>query len=92
MLLDKLSGIEKRYEEIKQELLDVGGDYQRAAKLGKERSDLDPLMTKAQEYRQALDSLQEARDLLAESDDEDLLALAKNEIEELPSCRLKLKR
>ncbi len=85
MLLDKLSGIEKRYKGINQELLDVGGNYQRAAKLSKERSDLDPLMTKAQEYRQALDSLQEARDLLAESDDEDLLALAKNEIEELPA-------
>jgi peptide chain release factor 1 len=85
MLLDKLSGIEKRYEGINQALLDVGGDYQRAAKLSKERSDLDPLMTKAQEYRQFLDSLQEARDLMAESDDEELLALAKNEIEELPA-------
>ncbi|MBE9524412.1 MAG: peptide chain release factor 1 [Chloroflexi bacterium] len=85
MLLDKLSGIEKRYKEINEEFLNVGNDYQRAAKLSKERSDLDPLITKTQEYRQAIDSLKEARDLLAESDDEDLLALAKLEIEELPA-------
>jgi len=84
MLLDKLSGIEKRYKEINQEFLEVGDDYQRAAKLSKERSDLNPLINKAQEYRQALDNLQEARSLLAESDDEDLVALAKIEIDELP--------
>ena len=85
MLLDKLTGIEKRYEEINQEFLDVGNDYQRAAKLSKERSDLDPLITKSQEYRQAMESLKEARDLLVESDDEDLLALAKLELEALPA-------
>ena len=85
MLLDNLSGIEKRYEEINEEFLNVGNDYQRAAKLSKERSDLDPLITKSQEYRQAINSLGEARDLLAESDDEDLVALAKLEIDELPT-------
>jgi len=85
MLLDKLSGIEKRYKEINQEFLEVGDDYQRAAKLSKERSDLNPLITKVQEYRQALENLEEARSLLAESDDEDLLALAKIEINELPN-------
>ncbi|MEN8173372.1 MAG: peptide chain release factor 1 [Chloroflexota bacterium] len=85
MLLDKLSGIEKRYKEINQEFLEVGDDYQRAAKLSKERSDLKPLITKAQEYRQALENLDEARSLLAESDDQDLVALAKMEIEELPN-------
>lgn len=84
MLLDKLSGIEKRYEEINQEFLEVGDDYQRAAKLSKERSDLDPLIARTNEYRQALDNLHEARTLMAESDDEDMLELAKIEIEELP--------
>jgi len=85
MLLEKLSGIEKRFQDINEEFLSVGNDYQRAAKLSKERSDLDPLISKSQEYRQAIDSLAEARDLLAESDDDDMLALAKIEIEELPA-------
>ena len=39
-MLDKIEGIEKRYDEISQQLMEVGNDYQRAAGLNKERTDL----------------------------------------------------
>ena len=48
MLLEKLSGIENRFEEINQQLLTVGDDYQLAAELGKEKADLDPFIESIQ--------------------------------------------
>ena len=46
-MLDKLTGIEQRYKEINQELMEVGEDYQRAAELAKERSDMEPIIRDA---------------------------------------------
>jgi peptide chain release factor 1 len=81
-MLDKLIAIEERYEELNQLLLEVGGDYQRAAELNMERTELEPLVLKARAYRQMLDSLDQARALLY-SDDEDLRLLAETEVAEL---------
>ena len=50
-MLDKLAGIEKRYEELHRLLLEVGDDYQRAAELNKERLDLEPMVEKSKRYR-----------------------------------------
>ncbi len=81
-MLERLQGIEARFEEIERELASVGSDYQRAAELGKERAELEPIVLKIREYRQALDELAEARELL-ESDDEEMRELAAAEIEAL---------
>jgi peptide chain release factor 1 len=81
-MLDKLSGIEERYEELNKMLMEVGDDYQRAAELAKERSDLETIVSKAREYRQALQQIEEAR-LIKDSDDPELKELAELEIEEL---------
>ena len=69
-MLEKLSGIEDRYEELNRSLLEVGDDYQRAAELNMERVELEPLVKKAGQYRQALDQLDDARTLLASDDDD----------------------
>jgi len=82
MLLEKLSGIEDRYQEINQLLLEVGDDYQLAAELGKEKADLEPIFDRIQEYRQALDEYQQA-ETLVESSDEELKDLAVMEMESL---------
>lgn len=79
MLLEKISAIEGRYEELTQLLMDVGSDYQRAAELNIERSDLEPLVNKARQYRSLLTQLEEAI-ALRESEDEELRQLAEMEI------------
>ncbi|HEY58591.1 MAG TPA: peptide chain release factor 1 [Anaerolineae bacterium] len=84
-MLDKLAGIEKRFAEIEEELNQVGDDYKQAAALAKERADLEPIVQKAREYRQALQRLEEARLILDEADDAELRELAKAEIDELES-------
>jgi len=81
-MLEKLVAIEERYEELNNLLMEVGGDYQRAAELNMERTELEPLVVKAREYRQIETSLDEARTLL-DSDDEELRLLAETEIAEL---------
>lgn len=81
-MLDKITGIEERYEELNRLLLEVGDDYQRAADLSIERAELEPLVTKAQSYRQMLSNLEEARSL-QDSDDNELKQLAESEIAEL---------
>src|SRR5512141_318033 len=82
-MLDKLPGIEERYESLGTQLLEVGNDYQRAAEINKERVDLEPIVQKAREYRQARKSLAEAEAILASEDDSELRALAEMDIADL---------
>ncbi|MBV6394291.1 MAG: Peptide chain release factor 1 [Anaerolineales bacterium] len=82
-MLDKLQAVEERYEQLGNELLEIGSDYKRAAEIGKERASLEPLIVKAKEYRQAMKSLEEARTILTSENDAELLALAKADVDDL---------
>jgi peptide chain release factor 1 len=82
MMLEKVKGIEDRYQEINQELLEVGEDYQRATELAIERSDLEPIVDKAREYRNTLRNYEEAKSL-QNSEEEEIILLADAEIEAL---------
>jgi len=82
-MLDKLQAIEERFEQLGNELLEVGGDYQRAAEINKERVDLEPLIGKSREYRQAMKSLEEAKTILVTENDPELISLARADLEEL---------
>lgn len=91
-MLDKLTGIEERYEGITRLLVEVGDDYQRAAELNKERVDLEPIYTKAQEYRQSLKRLEDARNMLEGEEDEEMRALAEAEFADLESRIARLEK
>jgi peptide chain release factor 1 len=82
-MLDKLQGIEQRYEQLGTELLEVGANYQRAAEINKERVDLEPIVTRARQYRRALKSLEEARAIIGAGEDADLVGLAQSDVAEL---------
>jgi peptide chain release factor 1 len=82
-MLDKLQTIEDRYEQINSELLEVGNNYQRAAELNKERVDLEPIVTKAREYRQVMKNIEEAKNIIVTENDAELIALAKADVDEL---------
>jgi peptide chain release factor 1 len=82
-MLDKLKGIEERYDQLGQEMLEVGNDYQRAAEINKERVDLEPIVEKAREYRQTIKSLEEAQAILNTESDAELLALAESDVTDL---------
>jgi peptide chain release factor 1 len=82
-MLEKLQSIENRYEQLGNELLEVGNNYQRANEINKERVDLEPLIEKAREYRQTVKSIEEAKSLIISENDAELIALAKADVEEL---------
>lgn len=82
-MLDKLKGIEERYEQLGKELLEVGNNYQRAADINRERVELEPVVEKAREYRQVVKSLGEAKSIMESEKDPDLVALADADIVEL---------
>jgi peptide chain release factor 1 len=81
-MLEKIIGIEERFEEINRLLMEVGDDYQRATELSIERAELEPIVTKAKSYRRALNELEQAK-ILQESDDPELKELAESEVEQL---------
>jgi len=81
-MLEMIAGIFTRYEEVTRELETVGTNYQRAAELAKERSDLDPIVEKGKEYQQVLQRMNEARQIM-ETGDQELSELAQAELDEL---------
>lgn len=84
MLEDKLQGIEDRFVEINQELTEVGEDYQRAAELGRERAELEPIVETFRAYRSLQEELEQAR-LLLDAEDPELQEMAQTEVAELES-------
>jgi len=83
-MLEKLREIEKRYEELERLLSDpdVIGDYNGYKKYGKERSDIADIVRTYRDYESARVQLEDNRELLKDGDEE-LRALAKEEITQL---------
>ena len=81
-MLEKLTTIVHRYEELGQLLEETGIDYQRAAEFAKERAEIEPIVIKAQEYNSVLQQMIEARSL-QESDDAELRELALADLQTL---------
>jgi peptide chain release factor 1 len=82
MLLDNLEAVETRYNEINKQIEENMNDYQKVAELSKEKSDMEEIVEKTKHYRQTLKSIEEAETLL-ESDDEEMRALAHEDLEGL---------
>lgn len=78
-LLDKLTGIEGRFDELERLIADPANisDYEKVAEYAQERAELQPLVELTRRYKQALDELEQAEALL---DDADMGALAREEI------------
>jgi peptide chain release factor 1 len=84
-LLEKLAGIEKRYDELNVLLSDpaVIADYTRLRETGQERTSLEPIVHAYHDYRDALRHLDEARSMAASEADADLKAMADEEVTHL---------
>jgi len=83
-MFDRLNELETKFESLSQQISDpdVIADNARWRSLMKEHSDLTPVMDAYREFKRLTASLDEAKELLNESSDEDLRQLAKEEIKE----------
>lgn len=81
-MLEKLAGIEQRFQDIEAEMAQSGEDYQRVAELARERSSIEPIVVAYREYR-ALREQHEEAVALRESDDHEIRQLAESEVVDL---------
>lgn len=83
-ILDKLDGLESRYEEVSTLITDpeVIADQQRFVKLTKEYKDLGDIMQIRKRYIACLNSIKEAKDILVNESDADMKELAREELAE----------
>lgn len=84
-MLNRLEQIDKQFRELEEQIAkpEVITDPKQLQKLARERASLEEVVEKYREYKTAVKSLEETRAMQAESLDEDMKAMVKQEIESL---------
>jgi peptide chain release factor 1 len=83
-MLENLARLEDRFDELTAAMAttEVATDHVKLAEYGQERAELEPLVTRYREYKEVIERIQEAQELIDEQD-EDLIGLAEAELAEL---------
>ena len=86
-LLDRLDGLESRFEEVSTLITDPGviADQPRYVRLTKEYHDLERILSVKKQYAEALNMIDESKQLIAGEQDEELRQLARQELEDAQS-------
>ncbi len=84
-LIDRLSKLEQRYDEIERLLADpeVSTDYSQVQELAKEQASLKALASLSREYREVLAELDDLRAMSRDESEQELATLAKEELDGL---------
>jgi len=96
-MLEKLQIVQQRFDEVSDLIIqpDVIADQKRYIQLNREYKDLSLMTEKIRTYRTVLSNLEEAELLLKEETDEEMIAMAKMEMEsakeQLPSLEEEIK-
>lgn len=91
-ILEKLEGLGARFKEIGTLITDpsVIADQSRYIKLTKEYKDLGQIMDARKRYVACLNAIKEAKDIIANEDDADMKAMAREELQNNEELRPKL--
>jgi len=86
-MLDRLERIEKRYEELSQQMAtpEIASDLEQLQTLAQERASIESLVTKYREHKATSRSLEGTKAMLNDGLDEEMTTLAKQEIASLES-------
>ena len=86
-MLDRLERIEKRYQELDKQMStpEIASDLKQLQALAQERAGIEDVVTKYREYRATAKSLEETKAMLDDGLDDEMTALAKQELESLES-------
>ncbi|MFA6924050.1 MAG: peptide chain release factor 1 [Bacteroidales bacterium] len=89
MLLEKLEAISKRFDEVGELISkpDAMSDMKMFIKLSKEYKELQPIISAFKEYKNILNNITHAKEVIAKEKDEEFRDLAKSEVEELTKKR-----
>lgn len=85
MLLSKLEIVFIRFEEVGQQITDpaVMSDMKRYIKLSKEYKELENVVIAATKYKNAIGTIAESKEILADESDEEMREMAKMELDDL---------
>ena len=83
-MIDKLRIVKQRFDEVADLIIqpDVIMDQERYIKLNKEYKDLKTIVEKGNEYESTLANLEEAREIISDGSDAEMVEMAKQELEE----------
>ena len=89
---DKLEQIDKRYQELGEQMAmpELASDPQQLQTLAQERANIEGVVIKYREYKATSEELEETRAMLNDGLDDEMTALAKQEIESLESQQQRL--
>ncbi len=92
MLVEKLEKIKLRYKSVEEKLADpeIASNPQEYAKYAKEESDLSEIVDEAKKYQKIINDLKGAKQILEDSDDDEMLEMAQLELEELEQEKLRM--
>lgn len=91
-MLEKLDLIKQRFEEVNDLIIqpDIISDRKRYVKLTKEYKELKELMAERKKYIEQTDNLKEAKDIITNGEDEEMIEMAKLQLEEAEEALPKL--
>ncbi len=83
-MLDKLQIVKQRFDEVSDLIIqpDIISDQKRYAKLNKEYKDLSKVVEKANEYEGLVGNIEEAKEIITDGSDAEMVEMAKMEMEE----------
>ncbi len=83
-MLDKLQIVRQRFDEVSDLIIqpDIIKDQKRYVQINKEYADLSKVMKKGEEYKVLLNTVIEAKEILKESADAEMIEMAKMELED----------
>jgi peptide chain release factor 1 len=91
-MLDKLQSLEDRYEKLNELLSDpeVINDSKKLREYSKEQSDLQEVVEKYREYKEVVSQLNDAKSMLEDNLDDEMLSMVKEEISDLSAQKEQL--
>ena len=91
-MLDRLSTIEDRYDELDQLLTrpEVASDYSVAQKYAKEQSSLKEIVDLTRKYRSLIEQLAEVKEMIQSEADPDVISMVKEEQDSLEDVKNKV--
>lgn len=86
-MLDKLNVVKQRFDEVSDLIIqpDIISDQKRYVQINKEYKDLKLLMDKRDQYIKLSDHINEAEEIIADGSDQEMLEMAKMQLEEAKS-------
>jgi len=83
-MIDKLRIVKQRFDEVSDLIIqpDIISDQKRYVRLNKEYKDLSKLVLKGEEYKSAMSNRKEAKEIIADGSDVEMVEMARMELEE----------